>query len=180
MPAALDDARRSGPDRFGVAALAVAGMLTAHQLGYLSDSARVVSHEHLAVLGPAALLMVSVAGWFAAARVVRLDAGGAPSWLALSGIQIILFLLMEFAEHLVAGSVSSLWSTPVILGVVLQPLVARLALELVTIGERVLLHLSSRTAMPRRFAVVFLASANEPGSSQEAGALLRSRGPPVV
>ena len=57
-------ARRADP--FGVAALAAAGAMTAHEIGYLGETGEsVVSHEYFGVLGPIVILALCAAAWFA-------------------------------------------------------------------------------------------------------------------
>ena len=133
----MSPARRADP--FGVAALAAAGAMTAHEIGYLAETGEsVVSHEYFGVLGPIVILAVCIAAWFGAVRVLRRDPGRAPSLALLAGVQVGLFAAMEIGERISIGSTSSLLSSPVLLGFALQPLVAWAALRLLSAGRRII------------------------------------------
>jgi hypothetical protein len=133
----MSPARRADP--FGVAALAAAGAMTAHEIGYLAETGEsVVSHEYFGVLGPIVILTVCIAAWFGAVRVLRRDPGRAPSLALLAGVQVGLFAAMEIGERISTGSTSSLLSSPVLLGLALQPLVAWAALRLLSASRRII------------------------------------------
>ena len=133
----MSSARRVDP--FGIAALAAAGAMTAHEIGYLAETGEsIVSHEYFDVLGPAIVIALCVAAWFGTVRVLRRDTGRAPSLALLAGVQVGLFAAMEIGERISTGSTSSLLSTPVLLGLVLQPLVAWAALRLLSASRRVI------------------------------------------
>jgi hypothetical protein len=133
----MSSARRADP--FGVAALAAAGTMTAHEIGYLGETGEsVVSHEYFGVLGPIVILALCAAAWFGALSVLRRDTGRAPSLALLAGVQVGLFAAMEIGERISIGSTSSLLSTPVLLGLVLQPLVAWAALRLLSASRRII------------------------------------------
>ena len=133
----MSSARRADP--FGVAALAAAGAMTAHEIGYLAETGEsVVSHEYFGVLGPIVILALCAAAWFGALSVLRRDTGRTPSFALLAGVQVGLFAAMEIGERISIGSTSSLLSSPVLLGLALQPLVAWTALRLLSAGRRII------------------------------------------
>jgi hypothetical protein len=133
----MSSARRADP--FGVAALAAAGAMSAHEIGYLAETGEsVVSHEYFGVLGPVVILALCAAAWFGAVRVLRRDTGCAPPFALLAGVQVGLFTAMEIGERISTGSTSSLLSSPVLLGLALQPLVAWTALRLLSAGRRII------------------------------------------
>ena len=133
----MSSARRADP--FGVAALAAAGAMTAHEIGYLAETGEsVVSHEYFGVLGPIVVIALCAAAWFGALSVLRRDTGRAPSFALLAGVQVGLFAAMEIGERISIGSTSSLLSSPVLLGLALQPLVAWAALRLLSAGRRII------------------------------------------
>ncbi len=128
--------RRADP--FGVVALAAAGTMSAHELGYLADrNSNDGAHAYFNVLGPLVLLALCVAGWTAAVRIVRRDAGRAPLLVTLAGLQVGGYLAMEIGERLFTDSAPALLSTPVLLGLLLQPALAWLALRILHTGHRV-------------------------------------------
>jgi hypothetical protein len=143
---------RSG-DPFGLVALAGAGMMLAHQVGYMTDSTRGAGHEHFGILGPIAVLGTLVALWSAAVSVVhraltrhtgpRMTTNG-PSFFQLTVFQSILYAAMEAAERLVGDAPGTLWSLPVVVGLAAQPLVAYFALVVLRAGERALLFILDR------------------------------------
>lgn len=144
-------ARQNGVDPFGLAALAGAGTLGAHELGYLAGSDDgSVSHAHFAVLGPLALFAVCAAGWFAAVRVLRDGGGHPPSMRSLVGLQTALYLVIEVGERVAVGDLESLASAPVALGLILQPVIAWAAIQLLRLGSALLLAAFGRPR--RRFA----------------------------
>ena len=165
-------------DPFGLAALAGAGTLAAHQVGYLADGASDVSHAYLGLLGPVVVLVSCVAAWVASIRVLRNDAGRLPSFGLLAWAQVSLFVLMEVAERAVSGF-ESLMSAPVLIGLFLQPVVAWAALLLLSLGRRVLETLRPAT---KRLPAARLVAARAPVSIlalDSSCARLRLRGPPV-
>ena len=119
-------------DVFGVVALAAAGMLVGHQLGYLADSDARAGHVHLGLIGPVVIVAAIAAAWFAAVRVVRADPGRPPRWWTLSAVQVALYAVLEVGERVILDAdVGSLASLPVALGLLAQPIVAWVALEFV-------------------------------------------------
>lgn len=126
-------------DPFGVAALAAAGTMAGHELGYLAESGDGgVSHAYLGALGPVLVLALCAAAWTSAVRVLRRDTGRAPSLLLLGGLQVGLFAAMEIGERVTTGTTDSLLSVPVLLGLALQPCVAWAALGLLATGRRII------------------------------------------
>jgi hypothetical protein len=129
--------RRADP--FGLVALAAAGTMSAHELGYLTHrSPDDGAHAYFGVLGPLALLALCVVGWIAALRIVQRDAGRAPSLVALTGLQVGGYLAMEIGERLFTDSAPALLSPPVLAGLALQPAIAWTALRLLTAGRRII------------------------------------------
>lgn len=128
-------AARRDADVVGVGALAAAGALVGHQIGYAFDADARAGHGHLSVVGPMVVGIAFVAAWAAAVRVVRSDPGRAPSWRRLAALQTAAFLVLEVGERVVLDAdVGSLLSLPVLIGLVVQPFVALAALELVGVA----------------------------------------------
>lgn len=169
-------------DPFGVAALAVAGTLAGHELGYLTERGRDgVSHAYLGALGPIVALTLCAAAWMAAVRVLRRDTGRAPSFVMLAGIQAALFVAMEIGERITTGSVSSLQSLPVVLGLLLQPLTAWAALRLLAAGRRIIEALFARAALTATPAALpLLRWKTTAFDDATIGGRLRVRGPPMA
>ena len=168
-----------GVDRFGLAALASAGALGAHQVGYLVGDGGSVSHGYLGVVGPLVVLTAAVAAWVAGVRILRHDPGRAPGLEVLAGAQVGAFLAMEVGERLGSGSLASLASTPVLVGLALQPLVAFVALRLLGVGRDLVASFRARRA---RRVVGRLGVVTTPVASlipRVELARLRVRGPPV-
>lgn len=166
-------------DRFGLAALAAAGALGAHQLGYLVGDGGSVSHGYLGVVGPLVLLAASIAAWVAGVRILRHDPGRAPAFSTLAGVQIAVFLAMEVGERLSTGSLASLLSSPVLLGLFLQPVVAFVALRLLDVGRELVEGWRDRRLLP---VVVDLGADATPfvaWSPRIDASCLRVRGPPA-
>lgn len=166
-------------DSFGLMALVGAGTLGAHELGYLADPDGSVSHAYLDVLGPILVLLACVAAWSAAVRVLRGDPGRLPSVRILTAVQVTAYLVLEVGERLVDGSLSSLASTPVVLGLLAQPLVAALAVGLLRLGRHVVRSMrrtGRRALAPRRIRVPAPTASYV---STPALRRLRLRGPPV-
>lgn len=167
-------------DPFGVVALAAAGAMSAHELGYLTHrSPDDGAHAYLGVLGPLVLMGLCVAGWIAALRIVRRDAGRPPSFAALACLQVGGYLTMEVGERLFTDSAPAMLSPAVVAGLALQPAVAWTALCLLRAGSRLIeaLFVDATPLTPR-------GSASPPTPVDGlAGALLpvrlRVRGPPV-
>lgn len=129
--------RRADP--FGVVALAAAGTMTAHELGYLVDGGvGDDAHAYFGLLGPVVILSLCLAGWLAALRVVRRDPGRRPSLRLLAGLQGGAYLAMEIGERLTTDSDQMLIRPAVVAGLLLQPVVAWAALRLLDAGRRVL------------------------------------------
>lgn len=138
-PASTD--RRA--DRFGVVALAASGTLAGHQLGYLTDAESRAAHGYLAVVGPVVVLLGFVAAWIAAVRILRRDAGVAPTFFRLGVAQVGLYGAMEILERIGGDGYGALWSVPVLLGLLAQPVVAWVALRVLRISARVIDALAS-------------------------------------
>ncbi len=168
-----------GVDRFGLAALAGAGTLVAHQVGYLADGADTVSHAYFGALGPIVAFTACAAAWVSALRVLRGDPGRLPSLVALAGLQAVMFAVLEVGERVTSGSLASLPSAPVIAGLICQPLVAWAALRVLGLGRSVLERW--RRARSRLAASSFLDVLAPAGVvvSSPAVARLRVRGPPA-
>lgn len=176
---------RGSSDPAGVLALAGAGTIAAHELGYLVDpltggTSAQVSHAHLAVLGPLALFALCVAGWAAAVRVLRAGGGTPPSWRHLAALQTGAYLALEVGERAVAGDLESLASAPVALGLLLQPVIAWAAIRLLAVGRDVLVRVFGATDV--RLPVVPLPSPVAPVIAVRSvwvAGRARPRGPPV-
>lgn len=171
------DQRRIDP--FGLSALVASGTLSAHEIGYFVGGSGSVSHAYFGIVGPLVVLMGCVAAWLAAVRILRHDAGRLPSIGVLAGLQTVIFLGMEVAERFASDSLASLVSTPVLIGLLLQPLVAALAKQLLAVGRRLVEVF--RPASPTRSARLLI---NSPRPivlvlSSLWFVCLRLRGPPV-
>ena len=166
-------------DRFGLAALAGSGTLAAHEIGYLTDGTDSVSHAYFGVLGPVVVLAACVAAWVAAVNVLRNDPGRLPSLRSLASLQVIAFAALEIGERIAGDSLASLVSTPVVVGLLAQPVVAGVALALLRAGRRIL---AAFRTIPDRLPAVGLAERPAPLAVLVSNPLftcLRLRGPPV-
>lgn len=133
---------RPGVDGFGLAALAASGTLAAHQMAYLVDAEARNAHAYFVVVGPVVLLAAFAATWLAAIRIIRRDVGRLPSVGALTAYQVGLYVAIEIGERIVGGeALGSLTSTPVVLGLAAQPVVAWAALRLLRVGARLIIAL---------------------------------------
>ncbi len=143
MPDSVDpgDSRR---DPFGLAALAAAGALLGHELGYLADPSAGSGHEYLTIVGPAVATAAVVAVWSLAVRVLRRGGGALPSVATLAAGQSVLYLGFEIGERTIGSAESPLWSSAVVLGLVAQPLVAWLGLRFLALGHQVLTAIVAR------------------------------------
>lgn len=167
-------------DSFGVIALAAAGTMTAHELGYLTDAgADDGTHMYFGVLGPIVVLAVCLAGWFAAVRIVRRDVGRAPSFALLAGLQIGAYVVMEVAEQVTSGVTSGPISVPVFLGLALQPVVAWAALQILDAGHRVIRALFADDVPTLRNRPVDFVTVIDSVVGTQLPSRLRVRGPPV-
>lgn len=165
-------------DRFGLGALVASGTLAAHEVAYLTGDGGSISHGYLGLVGPMVVLAACVAAWSAALRILRHDPGRRPRLTRLAGAQFVLFIVVEFGERLVSDSLASFVSTPVVIGIVVQPLVAWIALALLRVGRRLVEAWRDRRPLPpapplapaaaRVSALVWPAAAHR----------LRVRGPP--
>jgi len=170
--------RRADP--FGIVALAAAGTMAAHELGYLADRDPADgAHAYFGMLGPVVLLALCVAGWFSAVRIVRRDAGRAPSLMLLAGLQLGGYLTMEIGERLFTDSAPALISPPVLIGLMLQPAIAWLALRLLSAGRRIIEALFVGTAPPLAPAAPLLPTPVVAIVGAVLPVRLRVRGPPV-
>lgn len=166
-------------DPFGLGALVASGTLAGHELGYFIGGRSSVSHTYVDLIGPFVVLMGCLAAWLAALRILRDDAGRLPSVGVLIVAQTLAFTGMEVTERVVTDSLTSLASTPVVIGLLLQPLVALVAKQLLAVGERlveafrpVVRRAVSRSLVDTARPVAVLVSS--PGLVR-----LRLRGPPV-
>ena len=121
-------------DPFAIAALAGAGSLVGHEIGYLADPAAASGHDYLAVLAPFAIAGAVLAIWVSALSVLRRIPGRAPNVAALATTQSALYLTFEVGERLVGSTDSPLLSLPVALGLLAQPVVAWLAIRALRLG----------------------------------------------
>ena len=147
--------RRADP--FGILALAAAGTMVAHEVGYLANGdGPDEAHAYFGLLGPAVFVAITVAGWIAAVRIVRRDPGRPPSLALLAGMQVGLYLAMEFAEQISSAATPAAVSPPVLLGLAMQPLTAWVALQLLRAGRRVIeaLFVEVRPTSPTRPAFI--------------------------
>ncbi len=128
-----------------VLALASAGVLVGHVLGYgaaeLLGAASGVGHGHLDLLLDVAVPLATAALALAALADPRRDGGtSAVSYRRLVAVQTALYLALEFAEHLGAGhGLSTLATAPVVAGLLAQFVVA-IAIHAVVRGARGLVH----------------------------------------
>jgi preprotein translocase subunit SecY len=167
-------------DSFGVIALAAAGTMTAHELGYLTNAgADDRTHMYFGVLGPVVVLALCLAGWFAAVRIVRRDVGRAPSFALLAGLQIGGYVVMEVAEQVTSGGISGPISIPVFFGLALQPVVAWVALQILDAGHRVIRALFVDDVLMLRNRSVVFATVIASVVGTQVPSRLRVRGPPV-
>jgi hypothetical protein len=176
--AVMTSERRADP--FGVVALAAAGTMTAHELGYLTDAgAADGAHTYFGVLGPIVVLALCIAAWFAAMRIVRRDVGRAPSFALLAGLQVGAYVVMEVAEQVTSGVAPEPISIPVLLGLALQPVAAWVALQTLDAGHRIIraLFVDDVPTLPSRPVVFATPVASVVGTKLPSR--LRVRGPPV-
>lgn len=166
-------------DPFGLAALVASGTLVAHEIAYFVGGSGSVSHSYFGLLGPLVVVMGCVAAWIAAVSILRNDIGRLPSLGAIAALQSVVFAGMEVAERIAGGSLASLVSAPVIIGLGLQPIVAFVATRVLAIGRR--LVESFRATSPRAVAHVLVDAAAPLAVPVSSLALvrLRLRGPPV-
>lgn len=167
-------------DPFGVVALAAAGTMTAHKLGYLTDAgADDGAHTYFGVIGPIVVLALCLAGWFAALRIVRRDVGRAPSFALLAGLQVGAYVVMEVAEQVTSGAAPGPISIPVLLGLTLQPVVAWAALQILDAGHRVMQALFVDDVPTHLSGPVVFATPIASVVDTLVPSRLRVRGPPV-
>jgi len=181
---ALND--RQGVDPAGLMALVGAGMIAAHELGYVlglltGSDATFVPHTHLAVFGPVALVALCIAGWAAAVRVLRAGGGSPPSWHRLALLQVGAYLVLEVGERVVIGDLVSLFSAPVLFGLLLQPIIAWMAVRLLAASAGVLVRIFGAVApRPVVAPLAVVAPMATPLRSVWAPGRFRLRGPPMV
>ena len=169
-------------DPFGVAALAAAGTMAGHELGYLAESGDGgVSHAYFGTLGPVVVVALCAAAWTGAVGVLRRDTGRTPSLALLAGLQIGVFAAMEIGERITTGTTGSLSSTPVLLGLALQPCVAWVALRLLATSRRIIeaLFLSEVSVLASAALSLTRWHAGTPLNAV-VGNRLRVRGPPMA
>lgn len=138
----MDPVPLVSPDPFASIALAGAGMMLAHQIGYLSEPGSSAGHEYFTILGPFALIAAATALWAGAVSVLRRQTAMAPSFAHLVSLQLALFMVIEVAERAIGDAPGSLLSRPVLLGLLAQPAVAWTARRLLRLGSRLLLWAS--------------------------------------
>lgn len=166
-------------DPVGLGALVATGTLGAHQLGYVADGGATTMHEYLGIVGPAVLMFGFVAAWTAALRILRHDGGRAPSLAQLSALQVALFVAMEAIERLATGSLGTIGSTPVVLGLLAQPLVAFVALRVLRRGGKVLESLVAVTSPGRPTTTPLRPTAPLTPTTAVPRSAIRLRGPPI-
>ena len=145
----MTESRRSREraDPFGLLALAGAGTIAAHELGYFVAPGDVsVSHRHLSLLAPVVVMALCVTAWMSAVRILRTGGAQPPSLGLLAGVQVALYLALEVGERVVLGDLASLLSAPVLLGLALQPAIAGIAVVLLRVGEQAILTWFGPTA----------------------------------
>ncbi len=124
----------SARDPFSIAALAGAGSLVGHEIGYLADPSAASGHGYLAVLAPFAIAGAVLAVWVSALSVLRRMPGRAPTVAAMATTQSVLYVAFEVGERLIGSTDSALFSLPVALGLLAQPVVAWLAVRALRLG----------------------------------------------
>lgn len=134
-------------DPFALAALVGAGALVGHELGYLADANGGAGHDYFSLVGPFAIVGVIVAVWGSAVSVMRRGAGRSPSVAALSAAQSVLYVAFEVGERIVGGTDTSLFSLPVVLGLLAQPAVAWLAVRGLRFADAVVAALAPGTPL---------------------------------
>lgn len=127
----------SSRDPSAVAALVGAGTLVGHELGYLAESGAGTGHGYFALIAPLAIVGVVIAVWASALSVLRRGAALAPSVATLAAAQTLLYLAFEVGERTIGAAESSLFSVPVVLGLVAQPLVAWFAVSALRLASAV-------------------------------------------
>lgn len=138
----------SRPDPAAVAALAGAGALIGHEVGYLAAADAGVGHGHIAWMVPVALGVAIVGFWASALSVLRRLPTPAPSVASLALVQSAIYLVLEVGERLVGFGGTSLFSVPVFLGLAAQPLVAWAAVRLLRLGNRIVAQLVETPPSP--------------------------------
>lgn len=136
----------SSRDPFAIAALAGAGTLVGHELGYLAETGASSGHDYFALLAPLALAGAVLAVWAAAVSVLKKGATVAPSTATLAAAQTVLYLGFEIGERTIGATDSALISLPVVLGLLAQPLVAWLAVHALKITSAVIAGFVRSTA----------------------------------
>lgn len=125
-------------DPIAVVAMVGAGAMLGHEIGYLTDPAAGSGHGYFALLAPFALAGVVVAMWASSLSVLRRLPSRTPGVAALAAAQTALYLGFEVGERLIGSTDSSLFSRAVVLGLILQPLVAWLAVRVLRFGSAVI------------------------------------------
>ena len=104
-----------------IIALAAAGMLTGHVIGYgISDATKAPDHGYLSLAGPIVGLIAVLVTTNMAIKVVRRAKVIVPSWRWLLFTQVAFFVVLETTERVVTGSLTDLGSLPVLLGLAAQ------------------------------------------------------------
>lgn len=161
-------------------ALAMAGTLAAHQLGYgmstfLAASGGVPDHAHMGPMIGVSLAIAAIAG---AVLMVRRAGAPAPGAAALAATQTVLFLVLEVAER--HGDVVALVSSPAVWwGLAAQPLIAWVVLWLVGVGRLVAARLAHLVPVPAPGADVPVVGGTSALLVPGRFVLRRWRGPPA-
>ncbi len=142
------------------AALAFAATIAAHSISYAAVSDSAHAHERLlsstghgywpiVAAGALAALVFAFVGLIAESRgdaVERTPGWAGRLFACLASLQVGAFLLLELLERVISGAPADLWSQPaVILGVVLQAVVALASALLVLLIRRVLTPRGGKT-----------------------------------
>lgn len=128
----------SSRDPFAIAALVGAGTLVGHELGYLADTSASAGHGYFALITPLAIVGVVLAVWGSAVSVLRRGTALAPKATTLAAAQTLLYIGFEVGERTLGSTESSLLSLPVLFGLLVQPLVAWLAVSALRLTAAVL------------------------------------------
>lgn len=169
-------------DRWLLAAIAGAGALVGHGIGYsLGAAADATDHGHLAVVAPA---VTGIAGLAALALVVRWAqaAPGRPPYRSLVGAHIVAYLALEVIEAALSSPVAHLSSPGFVIGLAAQPLVAWVVARALRAGVVFLrsARIIRRSRSPRAARVIPLPAGRVTGGGVVVGAPRQRRGPPVV
>ena len=104
------------------------------EIGYLADPGAASGHGYVVVVAPFAIAGAVLAVWASALSVLRRIPGRAPNVATLATTQSALYLTFEVGERLIGSTDSPLFSLPVALGLLAQPLVAWFAVRALRLG----------------------------------------------